>query len=156
MNELRAYHELVCTLLDEEEQDKFEWIIGAMLSGGSGRVVVFRGARGSGKSTLLNIIRKTLLSPFTGNTIPRVVFHYEENLGGVDPDAFTFVETLNVTGSELSAVVIETTGERLPVNRHYVLMNEIDNELVAISKACIARYRALGDDYFNTFEENNR
>lgn len=60
VQETPAYDELIDTLYDEEEKEKIEWAIGAVISGDSKllqKFIVLYGAPGSGKSTLLNIIQ---------------------------------------------------------------------------------------------------
>jgi hypothetical protein len=54
-----AYDELVGHLYDDEEREKFEWAIGAVISGDSRKIekfLVFKGAPGTGKSTVMNLI----------------------------------------------------------------------------------------------------
>ena len=56
-----AWDEIVSTLYDEEDRDKIEWAIGAVISGDSKDIqkfIVFHGEQGAGKSTILNIIEK--------------------------------------------------------------------------------------------------
>lgn len=56
-----AWDAMVSTLYAEEERQKIEWAIGAIVSGESTRIqkfLVFYGPPGSGKSTILNIIQK--------------------------------------------------------------------------------------------------
>lgn len=56
-----AYKKLISTLYDEEEKDKIEWAIGAIVSGDSKTIqkfMVLYGAAGTGKSTILNIIQQ--------------------------------------------------------------------------------------------------
>lgn len=56
-----AWSELLSTLYSEEERDKIEWAIGAIVSGDSKEIqkfLVFFGAGGTGKSTILKIIGK--------------------------------------------------------------------------------------------------
>jgi ATPase subunit of ABC transporter with duplicated ATPase domains len=125
-----------------------------MLDNGPCQLVVLRGAGGTGKTTLMTIVRKVLLSPFTGNYAPRVAFLHENNYSDVDQEVFTFVEMNDYSDLERDALVIRTTGDRVPVNKHYVLMREIDSELVAIADNCISLFRELGEDYYNA--EDNR
>lgn len=56
-----AYDELVSTLYDPEERQKFEWAIGSIFVGKATEIqkfLVFYGPPGSGKSTILNIVQK--------------------------------------------------------------------------------------------------
>ena len=57
--DISAYEELVSTLYAPEERRKFEWAIGAIISGDSKwiqKFEVFYGDKGTGKSTIFNII----------------------------------------------------------------------------------------------------
>ena len=59
--ECSAWDQIVGTLYSEEEREKIEWAIGAVVSGDSKHIqkfLVFYGPPGSGKSTILNIIQK--------------------------------------------------------------------------------------------------
>lgn len=59
--ECEAWDEIVGTLYNEEERQKIEWSIGAIISGDSKKIqkfIVFYGDGGTGKSTILNIIEK--------------------------------------------------------------------------------------------------
>lgn len=58
---LSAYDKLMSTLYSEEERQKIEWAIGAIVSGESKRIqkfLVLYGAAGTGKSTVLNIVQQ--------------------------------------------------------------------------------------------------
>lgn len=58
---IEAWNQIVGTLYSEEEREKIEWAIGAVVSGDSKHIqkfLVFYGPPGSGKSTILNIIQK--------------------------------------------------------------------------------------------------
>lgn len=155
---VKAYNEMVGLLLSRADRQKLEWSIGAMLDDGPRNTVVLYGERGTGKTTLVTIIRKVLLSPSDSSFVPRVVFVSwdSDETPRVDSDTFIFVESLtgDIPGEDL--IVIETTGDRVPVNKHYVLMREIDSELGDIAEHCIDLFRELGDDYYNTFQESNR
>lgn len=59
--DLSAYERLISTLYTEEERQKIEWAIGAVVSGESKtlqKFMVFYGSAGTGKSTVLNIIQQ--------------------------------------------------------------------------------------------------
>lgn len=65
---LEAYTELMSTLYDDEEREKLEWAIGAVISGDSKNVqkfIVLYGEQGSGKSTVLNIIQQLFEGYYT-------------------------------------------------------------------------------------------
>lgn len=56
-----AWDELLSVLYTDEEREKIEWAIGAIVSGDSKKIqkfLVFYGPAGSGKSTILNIVQK--------------------------------------------------------------------------------------------------
>jgi hypothetical protein len=59
--DISAWDELVGTLYFEDERQKIEWAIGAVVSGDSTKLqkfMVFYGPAGTGKSTILNVIQK--------------------------------------------------------------------------------------------------
>lgn len=59
--DISAYDQLISTLYDEEERQKIEWAIGAIVTGDSKTIqkfLVLYGAAGTGKSTILNIIQQ--------------------------------------------------------------------------------------------------
>lgn len=63
-----AYEELIGTLYNEEERQKFEWAIGSVISGDAKKIqkfLVFFGDPGTGKSTILNIIQKLFEGYYT-------------------------------------------------------------------------------------------
>lgn len=149
----KAYNELVGLLLTEEDRAKFEWVIGAMLCDAPPSTLIVHGDPGSGKSTLLHIARKILLADVRSDLTTRVSFQHEGYLGTdpLHPDTFVFAATLqqrDINDEDDGAVHISTTGERVSVNKHYVLMMQIDVEALAVSEHCI-------NVYYST-QENNR
>lgn len=150
MRGAKAYNELIGLLLSEGDQVVLEWAIGAMLSDGPRNPVVLRGARGTGKTTIMNIVRKILLSPFAGNFAPRVAFLTWDSheISSVDENTFVFVEANVSDAITDDSIIVNTTGHRVPANKHYVLMKEIDSEVITISGHCIALFHELGEDYF--------
>lgn len=66
--DISAYEELMSTLYDQEERDKLEWAIGAIISGDAKEIqkfVVLYGSAGSGKSTFLNIVQSLFEGYYT-------------------------------------------------------------------------------------------
>lgn len=146
----RAYNELVGLLLSEDDRIRFEWSIGAVLNGGPPNIVIVHGSSGSGKSTLLNIVRKVMMAPVEVDYAPRVAFQHE-GYSEADQDTYVFAAENNPDNGFIGgAVHIFTTGDRVPVDKHYVLMNLIDTEATDIAEHCIDVYRR------NNFQENNR
>lgn len=63
-----AYDELIGTLYDEEERQKLEWAIGAIVAGDAKNIqkfIVLYGEAGTGKSTFLNIVQKLFEGYYT-------------------------------------------------------------------------------------------
>lgn len=133
----KAYNELVGLLLTEEDRARFEWAIGAMLSEGSPNILVVHGGPATGKSTLLNIVRKILLSDVRAVAARTHIQH--DGYSEVNPDAFVFAATNRPTSIE-GAIDICTTGDRVSVNKHHVLMQQIDVEALDVAKHCINVY----------------
>ncbi|QPX71425.1 hypothetical protein SscP1EGY_27 [Streptomyces phage SscP1EGY] len=153
-NQPKAYNELVGVLLSEEDRLKFEWAIGAMLSEGPNNVLIVHGDPMTGKSTLLNIVRKILLSDVRAVAART---HFQHNgYERVDrfhlPNPYVFAAELSEydPSVEDGAIHISTTGDCVSVNKHYVLMNQIDVEALDVAEHCINVYRN------NNFQENNR
>lgn len=158
MRQTRAYNELVGILLRPEDQQRFEWIVGAMLNDGPKNIVAFRGEAGTGKTTLLNIVRKIAMTTVVDNFAPRVAFvnwDHRYELPSFENE-FVFTECYGSRPIRDGVIVIETTGDRVPVNKHHVLTQEIDNELPEIARGCSAVYNSLGENYDITNLENNR
>lgn len=65
---IEAYDEIMSTLYSEEERQKLEWAIGAVISGDSKTIqkfIVLYGEAGAGKSTVLNIVQKLFEGYYT-------------------------------------------------------------------------------------------
>ena len=63
-----SFDEIIGTLYDEEEREKLEWAIGAIVSGDAKNIqkfIVLYGEAGAGKSTILNIIQKLFSGYYT-------------------------------------------------------------------------------------------
>ncbi|HEY3434149.1 MAG TPA: hypothetical protein VGK41_00710 [Solirubrobacterales bacterium] len=141
----KAYNELVDRLLSHEDRTQLESVIGSMLSGGSAKTVIICGPGGSGKTTLMKIIKRLVTLTTVGVGSPRVLFQHDGfTLVELAAPTFVFVETQEPLSME-GAIFVQTTGDRLPVNKYYVLMQQIDSELDEIAEHCI-----------KTYQENNR
>jgi len=65
---ISAYDELMGTLYDQEERQKLEWALGAIIAGDAKHIqkfIVLYGEAGSGKSTFLNIVQKLFEGYYT-------------------------------------------------------------------------------------------
>lgn len=160
-NSPKAYNELVGVLLDEENRKKFEWAIGCLLTGGPRRIVVLRGPSMTGKTTLINIVRKMVSLPLQGGFAPQAYFmdvdYFRKSgfkMDEIDTNAFVFVESNRPYDESDNTLIIDPTGERLPVNKHYVLTNAVDDELFDIAEHCIDVYHNGPRAVYN--QENNR
>lgn len=158
MRQTRAYNELLSLLLKPEDQQKFEWAVGAMLNDGPRNIVVFWGEAGTGKTTLMNITRKIAMTTVVDNVAPRVAFvnwDHGYELPSFE-DEFVFTECYGSRSIRDGVIVIHTTGDSIPVNKYHVLVQEIDNELPEIARGCSAVYNSLGENYDITNLESNR
>ncbi|WPJ30584.1 hypothetical protein [Streptomyces phage Psst1] len=137
----KAYNELLDRIFRPEDRLKLETVVGSMLSGGEPQHVVIFGTSGSGKTSVSKIIRKLALFNMVenGRRTHHVVFQHE-GYYPVESDSFVFAETKEPVAPK-GAVFVETTGERLPVNKYYVLMQQIDSELDEIAEHCIQTYQ---------------
>jgi hypothetical protein len=145
----KAYNELMDRLLEPEDRRKLEIIVGAMLTGGEPKIVIICGRGGSGKTTIMRIIHRLQLFNIvdSGRRTPHVVFQHEGYFP-IEGDPFIFAEALNEPFALSGTIFVRTTGERLPVNKYYVLMDMIDSELDEIAEHCIRTY--------TNAQENNR
>jgi len=155
MNQIpKAYNELVSLLLSEEDRATFERAIGSALVEGPRTVLLIHGDTASGKSTLLNIVRKLVMIPLNGGYAPRVIIKHEvverelERDIRLEPQTYIFAATNQPVYIAEGVDLISTTGDRVSVNKHYVLMNQIDDEAVAVAQHCV--------NVFHNTQENNR
>lgn len=155
MNQPKAYNELVNRLLREENREKFEWAVGAVLADGPRNIVAFRGHHATGKTTLSNIVRKILMAD-TVYFVPQVSFRPDIitlNQNDSSGEGFQFLETLD-TVSEIDGVLsIETTGDRIPTSKYYILMEQINSEVDAIAEICLNKYHIFGEGYYSYDEK---
>lgn len=141
----KAYNELMDRLLSPEDRTKLETVIGSMLSGGPPEHVLFYGPAASGKTTMMRIIKRLLTMSAFGDATARVAFRHSGNRhieSEMIFNSFVFAEATRMP-EELPPgdIFLRTTGERLPVNKYYVLMDLIDSELDEIAEHCIRTYQ---------------
>ncbi|QEQ93549.1 hypothetical protein SEA_GIRLPOWER_50 [Streptomyces phage GirlPower] len=143
----RAYNELLNRLLTPEDKVKFESVVGAMLVGDPPQTLVISGPVRSGKTTLMRLVHKLALFNMVemGLPTPQIVFQHT-GYSPVTSEAFVFVETNEMVAPKGSTFIV-TTGDRLPVNKYYVLMEHIESEMESIAEHCIRTYE-------NTTENN--
>jgi Ni2+-binding GTPase involved in maturation of urease and hydrogenase len=152
---MKAYSELVSRILNAEDQEKYEWAIGAMLTGSVPRAVQIVGPAGSGKTTLTSIIR-SLLTRFEGDFSPRVAFlSWDRLIPQLTEDTYVFIELLDTDMVQNDSLAICTHGGDIPVNKYHVLMNLVEDELSDIANFCINLYRHLGIYHYDNLQENN-
>ncbi|QAY17175.1 hypothetical protein SEA_MADAMATO_57 [Streptomyces phage Madamato] len=136
----KAYNELVGRLLPHEDRVRLESVIGAMLTGGPPETVIICGPVRSGKTTLMKIVKRLVTLTVVGSGAPRVLFQHDGfKLVELAHPTFVFAET-NQPEAPQGAIFLQTTGDRLPVNKYYVLMQQIDAELDDIAEHCIQTY----------------
>lgn len=137
---MRAYNELVSRILHDEDRAKFEWSVGAMLTGAIPRDTVIEGPARSGKTTLTSIVR-SILTQYRSDFSPRVSFI--ESIDGAFDDTFIandtyiFVECLRASSVREGSLIVRTTGDSIPVNTYHVLMEQIRDDLYSIADHCI-------------------
>lgn len=154
---MKAFNELTNLLLDERDREKFEWVIGSMLfDENQTHLVIVRGARGSGKSTLMDIVKKVYFAAFSmAQVYPLTALFFEdESRYHTHRDtqrATVFLEMNYETELERNAIVLSTTGDQIPVNKHHVLMQTIDSEVQAIVNHCQEVFARLGEDYYSVY-----
>lgn len=158
----RAYNELANRLFHYSEREKFEWSVGCMLAGGPHHATVLCSPPATGKSSLEEIIRALLALPMNPGPMPRVVFGtiddripwdeiYEEG------DYYAFVHSFYRTPEldDCFDLVVELSGETLPRNHFYTLMEMIKGEeRPIIHELFVNKYHALGEGFIQIQETN--
>lgn len=131
-----AYEKLVSTLYDPEERDKFEWAIGAIISGDSKTIqkfIVFYGESGSGKSTVMNIVE----SLFPGYTAS-----FEAKILGSSNNAFA----LEAFKSN-PLIAIQQDGDLSKIEDNTKLNSIISHEKMSVNE----KFKALYETSFDSF-----
>ena len=150
---MRAYNELVSRILHDEDREKFEYSVGAMLVDGAPMTTVIQGPPRSGKTTLTTIVRR-ILSQFRSDFSPRIAFLGEGiPMILIEDDTHIFYESVYASGFE-NVIIVRTSGGSIPVNTYHVLMRQINDELGAIAATCIHVFQERGPFYFQEIKEN--
>ena len=201
-----AYDEIISTLYSEEERQKIEWAIGAVVSGDSVKIqkfIVFFGEAGTGKSTILNIIQALFPGYYTmfdakalgsSNSAfatevfksnPLVAIQHDGDLSRIEDNTklnsiiaheemvvnekykasyttrmncFLFMGTnrpVKITDAKSGIIRrlidVRPTGNKIPPERYFPLMEQVNYELGAIAYHCLQVYRKLGKNYYTAY-----
>ncbi len=133
---IESYEELVDTLYSEDNRRKFEWAIGAIISGDAKRIQkfeVFYGSAGTGKSTVLNIIGKL----FDGYTS---TFSAKELASASNPFALESFK-------DNPLVSIQHDGDLSRIEDNTKLNSIVSHETMEVN----AKYTRIYTTRFNTF-----
>ena len=125
----KAYDRLMSVLYDEEERQKLEWSVGAVLTGDSKKIqkfCVLYGEAGSGKSTFLNILQKLVEGYY-------IAFN-----------AKALVGNNNIFGTEVfknnPLVAIQHDGDLSKIDDNSTLNSIISHEQVVINEKHKSQY----------------
>lgn len=133
---INAYEQLINVLYAPNERHKFEWAIGAIISGDSRKIqkfLVFYGGPGTGKSTVLNIIQDLFDGYYS-------VFDSEAL--GSKSDAFALEPFKNNP-----LVGIQHDGDLSHIETNLRLNSLVSHEDVVIN----AKFQSLYSQHFDTF-----
>lgn len=134
--DIPAYEKLVSTLYDPQERDKFEWAIGAIISGDSKSIqkfLVFYGESGSGKSTIMNIIE---------DLFPGYTASFEAKALGTSTNAFS-LESFK----DNPLIAIQQDGDLSRIEDNTKLNSIISHEKMTVN----TKYKALYETSFDSF-----
>ena len=155
-----SWNELLGVLLEDEDRKKIEWSIGAVLAGGPIKILTITGPVGSGKNSILTLVERVVEVHREEDSLPVAVRHS----GASDPDMDRFMliadnnPGLAERWPKIDDRIIEvcTTGHTLTLNRFYLLAGFISSHMGAIASHCLATYRELGSNHYDTVRENNK
>lgn len=134
--ETPAYNKLMSTLYSEEERQKIEWAIGAVITGDSKKIqkfMVLYGAPGTGKSTVFNIMQKL----FEGYWKP-----FESKVLGSASNAFA-LEAFKTN----PLVGIEHDGDLSRIEDNSRLNSLVSHETMTVNE----KFKSAYDNRFDTF-----
>ncbi|AWN05919.1 helicase [Streptomyces phage CricKo] len=155
-----SWNELLGVLLEDEDRKKIEWAIGAIIAGGPTKMLVITGPEKSGKSSILTLMERVIEMHREEDSLPVAV----RRSGASDPDMdrFMLIEDnrpgLAERWFKIPERIIEvpTTGHTLTLNNFYLLAGFISSHMGAIATRCLATYRELGPNHYDTVRENNK
>jgi hypothetical protein len=157
-DESSAYELLADQIFSEEDRAKFEWAVGAALTGVTDKILVISGGPSSGKSTMLSIVEE-IFSEFTFTSRASVM---HDGYTSIKNPGFVFAASaggklLPTTDPVIldRLIVAVTTGNRFPIQTYSRLVAQARREHEMIANQCIERYRELGPNYFDNVQENN-
>ena len=131
-----AYNQIMSTLYDQEERDKLEWAIGAIISGDSKKIqkfIVLYGDPGSGKGTFLEIVQKL----FEGYWAV-----FDAKALGSSTSAFS-LESLKSN----PLVAIQTDGDLSRIEDNTKLNSIVSHEVIPVN----VKYSSIYSIKFNSF-----
>ena len=154
-----AWEELLATFISEEDIEKVEWSIGAVIAGGPFKTLVVEGPPMSGKSTIL-ILAEHILKANCHRDSLRIGIHHEGIPKFLGEASFKFVATLEpLDGCEETynpVITIRTTGELASPNRIHFLAGMVSSNPGPVARQCLTKYNELGSAHYDNTQENDQ
>lgn len=155
-----SWNELLGTLLSDEDRKKIEWSIGCVLAGGPAKILSVVGEAGSGKSSILTLALRVFEECREEDSLKVSILH-EGLVEGFSDDSFVFVSSLSPVlppyFDEINPILeTQTTGQKLSLNKFYLLAGFIGSSLGSIALKCLKTYRELGPTHYDTLRESSK